>query len=114
MKKNIEILSKGIMIASLVGFVYLLFIKADKMTIIYTIGIMMIGFLGIWLSQMTKSDLLAALTLKNLGLLLIQLSAASIYFTLSSDWELGIYLSSFLLIIGLVLTLITTLNKNKI
>ena len=106
MKKNIEILSKGIMITSLVGFVYLLIIKADKMTIIYNMGIMMVGFLGIWLSQMTKSDLLAALTLKNLGLLLLQLGAAFIFFALSSDWELGIYFSSFLLISGIVL------NKN--
>ena len=113
MKKNIEILSKGIMIVSLVGFVYLLIIKADKMTIIYNIGIMMVGFIGIWLSQMTKSDLLAALTLKNFGLVLLQLGTCSLCL-MSSNWELGIYLSSFLLVSGIVLTFIATFNKNNI
>ena len=113
MKKNIEILSKGIMIVSLVGFVYLLIIKGNKMTINYTICIMMVGFIGIWLSQMTKSGLLAALTLKNFGLVLLQLGTCSLCL-LSSNWELGIYLSLSLLTSGIVLTFISTLNKNNI
>ena len=112
MRKNIEILSKGIMIASLVAFVYLLLIKGNKMTIIYTIGIMMVGFLGIALSQMTKSGLLAALTLKNFGLVLIQFGTCSLVL-MSSNWELGIYLSSFFLISGTVLTFIATFKKSK-
>ena len=112
MKKNIEILSKGIMIASLVGFVYLLVTKGNKMSINYTIGIMMVGFLGIALSQMTKSGLLAALTLKNLGLVLLQLGICSLCL-MSSNWELGIYLSSLLLISGIVLTFISTSKKSK-
>lgn len=113
MKKNIEILSKGIMIVSLVGFVYLLIVKGNKIAINYTICIMMIGFLGIALSQMTKSGILAALTLKNFGLVLLQLGICSLCL-MSSNWELSIYLSLFFLTSGIVLTFISTLNKNNI
>lgn len=71
MPKRIATLSKTLFLISITALAFFLFQKADRMLIIYILGFMVIGFLGIAVSQMTTEELKKLVSFEKIGMNLL-------------------------------------------